>query len=68
MGPLGSQNVGGAALPRPGEANMQAGRMATRAGQPSVYPKGLGDVDQLGRELGGPTGGSVGMPSGQTVR
>ena len=67
VGPLGSQNVGGASLPRPGEAAMQAGRMATRAGQPSVYPEGLGDVDQLGRELGGPTGGAVGMPSGQTI-
>ena len=68
VGPLGAMNVGGAALPRPGEANMQAARVATRAGQPSVYPDNLGDVDQLGRELGGPTGGAVGMPSGQTVR
>ena len=64
---MGSVNLGGAQLPRPGEAMIQQGRMASQAGQPSVYPQGMDGVDLLGAQLGGPTGGQVGMPSGQTV-
>ena len=66
-GNVGSRNIGGAQLARPGEANMQAARVASQQGRPSVYPQGMGGVDQLGAELGGPTGGAVGMPSGETI-
>ena len=65
---LGSQNVGGAQLPRPGETNIQQARVAANQGEPSVYPEGMGGVDILGRLLGGSPGGAQGMPSGQTVR
>ena len=67
LGNVGSRNIGGAQLARPGEANMQAARVASQQGRPSVYPQGMGGVDQLGAELGGPTGGAVGMPSGETI-
>jgi hypothetical protein len=55
-------------LQRPGEANNQRARIASRAGQPSVFPQGLSGIEQLGNRLGGPAGGAVGVPSGQTVR
>ena len=64
----GSQNLGGAQLQRPGEGNIQRGRVASNQGQPSVFPQGLGGLDFLGSALGNPTGGAVGVPSGQTVR
>jgi hypothetical protein len=67
-GNVGSQNVGGAQLPRPGEANIQQARVASRQGQPSVFPQGLGGIDVLGKILGGATGGAQGVPSGQTIR
>jgi hypothetical protein len=66
-GNIGSQNVGGAQLPRPGEANIQQARVASQAGQPSVFPQGLQGVDILGQILGGPTGGATNVPSGQRV-
>jgi hypothetical protein len=66
-GNVGSRNIGGAQLARPGEANIQAARVASQQGRPSVYPQGMGGIDQLGAELGGPTGGAVGMPSGETI-
>jgi len=64
----GAQNIGGAQLPRPGERNIQQARVASNQGNASVFPRGLGGLDQLGQRLGGPTGGAQGMPSGQTVR
>jgi hypothetical protein len=67
-GGVGSQNVGGAQLQRPGERNIQQARVASREGRPSVFPQGLSGLDILGKQLGGPTGGAVGMPSGQTIR
>jgi len=64
----GAQNIGGAQLPRPGERNIQQARVASNQGNASVFPRGLGGLDQLGQRLGSPTGGAQGMPSGQTVR
>ena len=64
----GAQNIGGAQLPRPGERNIQQARVASNQGNASVFPRGLGGMDQLGQTLGSPTGGAQGMPSGQTVR
>jgi len=64
----GSQNLGGSQLQRPGEANIQRGRVASQQGQPSVFPQGLGGLDSLGSLLGGAPGGAQGVPSGQTVR
>ena len=55
-------------LPRPGEANIQRQRVATRSGQPSVFPQGPGGLDILGSQLGTPQGGAVGQPNGQTIR
>lgn len=63
----GSQNLGGAQLPRVGEANIQKARVASNQDRPSVFPQGLGGVDSLAGILGGPTGGAQRMPSGQTV-
>jgi hypothetical protein len=63
----GSQNLGGAQLPRPGEANIQRARVASNQGQPSVFPQGLGGIDGLGARLGGAPGAAQGVPSGQTV-
>jgi hypothetical protein len=58
---------GQAQLQRPGEAGIQRQRINTR-NEASVYPRGLGGLDVLGRALGTPGGGATGMPSGQTVR
>ena len=58
---------GQAQLQRPGEAGIQRQRMNTR-NEASVFPRGLGGLDVLGRALGTPGGGATGMPSGQTVR
>ncbi len=57
-----------AQLQRPGERNIQAARVASNQGRPSVFPQGSGGIALLGRQLGGATGGAVGVPSGQTVR
>jgi hypothetical protein len=67
-GNVGSQNVGGPQLPQLGQTNNQQARVASQAGQPSVFPQGLQGVDILGKILGGATGGAQGVPSGQTVR
>jgi hypothetical protein len=64
----GSMNLGGAQLPRPGERNIQQGRVASQQGQPSVFPQGFGGLDSLGANIGGAQGGAQGLPSGQTVR
>ena len=69
-GGLGSQNIGGAQLPRPGERMIQQQRLATRGqspGEPGVFPEGMGGLLNLGQRLG-TQGGAVGVPSGQTVR
>lgn len=66
-GRLGSRNLGGSALQRPGERSMQQARLAARAGVPSVFPTSLGGIDLLGRRLGTARGGAQGMPSGQRV-
>mgnify|MGYP005816934319 FL=1 len=63
----GAMNIGGAQLQRPGERNMQAARVASQQGEPSVYPQGMSGVDALGAQLGGPTGGPVNVPSGQRI-
>lgn len=63
----GSQNLGGAQLPRVGEANNQRARIASNQQRPSVYPENMNDMDQLGSILGNATGGPQGVPSGQTV-
>lgn len=55
-------------LPRLGEGNIQQGRVASRQQRPSVFPQSLGALQNLGRRLGGPTGGAVRVPSGQTIR
>ena len=68
-GALGNQFLPGQAqLQRPGERNIQQGRVATQQGQPSVFPKGMGGMDALGSRIGAAPGGAQGMPSGQTVR
>jgi hypothetical protein len=67
-GNVGSQNVGGTQLQPLGQANSQQARVASQAGQPSVFPQGLQGVDILGQVLGGATGGAQGVPSGQTIR
>lgn len=59
---------GQAQLQRPGERNIQAGRMASLNNEPSVFPQGMGGIDRLGNSLGGPMGGAQGVPSGQTIR
>ena len=64
----GAMNLGGPQLARPGERNMQQARVAANEGQPSVYPEGMGGIDQLGAILGTPQGGAQGMPAGQTIR
>ena len=68
LGNPGSQNLGGAQLPRLGEGNIQQARVASNQGQPSVFPQGMSGIDNLASILGGPTGGAQGVPSGQTVR
>jgi hypothetical protein len=67
-GGIGSQNVGGAQLQRPGERNIQQARVASREDRPSVFPRGLSGLDILGQQIGGAKGGAAGMPSGQTIR
>ena len=65
---LGSQYLPGQAqLQRPGERNIQGARMATGAGQESVFPRGMGGLDTLGSQLATATGGGRPMPSGQRV-
>ena len=63
----GAMNLGGSQLPRPGEGMMQQARAASMEGQPSVFAQSLGEMGQLGRQLGMPTGGAINVPSGQTV-
>lgn len=66
---IGNQFLPGLSqLQRPGEANIQQARIAARQGEPSVFPQGLGGIQNLGRRMGTPGGGAVGVPSGQTVR
>ena len=68
-GGLGSQYLPGQAqLQRPGEGNIQQARVASQQGTPSVFPQGMGGLENLGARLGSPGGGAVGMPSGETVR
>lgn len=67
-GNVGSQNVGGAQLQRPGERNIQQGRVASQQGQASVFPQGLDQITQLAGNLGGAPGAAQRVPSGQTVR
>lgn len=73
-GSLAAVNIGNQFLPgqsqlqRPGERNIQQARSASQAGRPSVFPQGLGGLANLGGRIGSPTGGAVGVPSGQTVR
>lgn len=63
------QFVGGLPqLQRTGERNAQQARTDSRAGRPSVFPRGQGGLDVLGSLLGGAPGGAQGVPSGQTVR
>ena len=65
---LGTQFLPGQAqLQRPGERNIQGARMATGAGQESVFPRGMGGLDTLGSQLATATGGGRPMPSGQRV-
>ena len=65
---LGTQYLPGQAqLQRPGERNVQGARMATGAGQESVFPRGMGGLDTLGSQLATATGGGRPMPSGQRV-
>ena len=64
---VGSQNLGGPQLQRPGERNIQQARVASQQGRPSVFPQGTGGIDILGKQLGS-QGGAVGVPSGQTIR
>ena len=66
-GNVGSMNLGGPQLPRPGEGMIQQGRVASRAGEPSVYPQGQSGIDSLGNTLGNPGGGPINMPSGQRI-
>jgi hypothetical protein len=63
----GSMNLGGAQLPRPGEGMIQQARIASGEGRPSVFAQNMGEMGQLGKQLGTPTGGAVPMPSGQVV-
>lgn len=55
-------------LQRPGESNLQQARIASQAGQPSVFPQGQGGVNLLGQLFSGATGGANRVPSGQTTR
>ena len=63
-GGVGSMNLGGAQLPRPGEASIQKQRVNTN-NQAGVFPKGFGGMDLLGQLLGSPNGGSVRTPGGR---
>ena len=66
---LGSMNLGGAQMQRPGEAMIQGQRVRNNPNTngPAVFPQGMGGIDTLGT-LGEATGGAMGMPSGQTVQ
>lgn len=66
-GNVGSQNVGGPQLQHLGEANNQQARVASQAGQPSVFPQGQSGISNLGARLGSPNGGPVSVPSGQRL-
>jgi hypothetical protein len=63
---LGSQNIGGQQLQRPGEGAIQGQRARTNQ-QPGVFPQGLSGLDSLGSILGQTGGGAQGVPSGQTI-
>jgi hypothetical protein len=65
-GNVGSMNLGGAQLPRIGEAATQQ-QNAINQVNPAVYPQGMTGIDRLGAQLGGPTGGPVNVPSGQRL-
>jgi len=66
---LGNQFLPGQGqLQRPGERNIQQARVSARDGQPSVFPRGNSGLDILGRQLGTAAGGTVGLPTGQSVR
>jgi hypothetical protein len=55
-------------LQRPGEAGIQKQRVASQqAGQASVYPQGIGGMDNIASNLAGATGGGINVPSGQRV-
>lgn len=63
---LGSQNMGGSQLPRPGEGAIQGQRVQTNR-DAGVFPQGLSGLDSLGAILGGAAGGSANVPSGQRI-
>ena len=65
-GNVGAMNLGGAQLPRVGEAATQQ-QNAMNQMNPAVYPQGMTGIDGLGAQLGGPTGGPVNVPSGQRL-
>jgi hypothetical protein len=58
---------GQAQLQRPGERNIQASRMASLNQEPSVFPEGMGGIDQLAARLGTAPGSPTGMPSGEVI-
>ena len=65
-GNVGAMNLGGAQLPRVGEAATQQQNAMNQA-DPAVFPQGMTGIDALGAQLGGPTGGPVNVPSGQRL-
>ena len=66
--PFGNEFQGLGGTPRLGESQIQQARIASQQGQPSVFPQGMGGMDNIARSLGTPQGGPTGMPSGQTIR
>jgi hypothetical protein len=65
-GNVGSMNLGGAQLPRVGEAATQQQNVMNEI-DPGVFPQGMSGIDALGSQLAGPTGGPVNVPSGQRI-
>ena len=67
-GNAGQFQEGQPQLQRPGEAEIQRRRVATRNGQlsPSTFPQGFAGLDRLGRQASTPNGGSVRTPAGRT--
>jgi hypothetical protein len=63
---IGSQALGLGTLPRPGEGAIQQQRVASREATPSVFPQGMGGLDNVGN-IGVAGGGALDVPSGQTV-
>lgn len=53
-------------LQRPGERNIQQKRIASRNGQPSVFPKGMSGIERLGKQASVAGGGRVATPAGRT--